>query len=129
MKLTLAQTATFASLWKHWKLQDDDLRALERQLMDNPLCGAVMRNTGGVRKARFAPPSRSSGKSRAFRVCYFYFPAHEIVYFVLIFPKSQQPNLTPAQEGACRLLATQIKQSLHEVTIASTQRTRRIPNG
>jgi hypothetical protein len=112
VKMTLAQTATFASLWRHWRLTDDDLQALEHQIMDNPLAGKVMRNTGGIRKARFAPTSGASGKSGAFRVCYFHFPAFEIVYFVLIFPKKEQPNLTPAQEKACRILAKQIEQSL-----------------
>ena len=112
VKLTLAQTATFASLWKHWRLDDDDLRALERQVMENPLSGKVMRNAGGIRKMRFAPPSRGSGKSGGFRVCYFYFPDHEIVYFVLLYPKNEQPNLEPEQEKACRMLAKQIKQAL-----------------
>ena len=72
-----------------------------------------MSNTGGIRKMRFAPPSRGSGKSGAYRVCYLYVPARHIVYFVLIFPKSEQPNLTPEQEKACRLLARQIKQRYH----------------
>ena|SRR6266550_5088737 len=108
----LAQTATFAALWKHWRLNDDDLRALERQVMENPLSGKVMRNTGGVRKIRFAPPSRGSGKSGAFRVCYFYFPLREMVFFVLMFPKNEQPNLTADQARACQILSKQIKQSL-----------------
>jgi hypothetical protein len=112
VKLTLAQTATFVSLWKHWRLDDDDLSALEHQVMDNPLAGKVMRNTGGVRKMRFAPPSMGSGKSGAYRVCYFYFPAHDLVTFVLIFPKSEQPNLSAEQEKACRVLAKQIRKGL-----------------
>ena len=71
--------------------------------MDNPLAGKVMRNTGGIRKTLLpAPPSGGSGKSGAHRVCYFYFPAFEIIYFVLIFPKKEQPNLTPEQEKVCR---------------------------
>jgi len=112
VKLTLAQTAAFNSLWKHWRLDDEDLRALERQVMENPLAGKVMRNTGGVRKMRFAPGSRGSGKSGAYRVCYFYFPVYEIVFFVLIFPKNEQPNLTPEQEKRCRMLAKQIMKTL-----------------
>jgi hypothetical protein len=112
VKLTLAQTVTFASLWKHWKLGDDDLRRLELQLMENPLAGRVMRNTGGVRKTRFAPSSRGSGKSGGFRVCYFYFPAYEMIFLVLVFPKNQQPNLTTEQEKACRTLAKQISTAL-----------------
>jgi hypothetical protein len=100
------------TLWKHWRLDDDDLRELERQVMQNPVCGSVMRNTGGVRKMRFAPPSRRSGKSGAYRVCYLYFPEHEIVFFVLIFPKNEQPNLTAQQEQSCRVVSQQIKQAL-----------------
>ena len=114
VKLTLAQTAVFASLWKHWRLDDNDLRALERQVMENPLAGKVMRNTGGVRKTRFAPPSRGSGKSGGYRVCYFYIPDRDAVHFVLLFPKSEQPNLTADQEKACRGIAKQIKGSFPE---------------
>lgn len=115
MKLTLAQTATFASLWKQWRLNDEDLQAVERQVMENPLAGRVMRNTGGLRKMRFAPPSRHAGKRGAFRVCYLYFPKYETIYFVLIYPKSEQSTLTPQQEKACRLLSQQIKQLLESL--------------
>jgi hypothetical protein len=120
VRLTLAQTATFASLWKRWRLSDDDLRALERQVMENPLAGRVMRNTGGVRKVRFAPPSSGTGKSGALRVCYFYFPVHEMVCFVLIFAKNEQPNLTARQEKACQDLAREIRHVLE----ASSRRLR-----
>lgn len=77
--------------------------------MENPLAGPVVRNTGGVRKIRFSPPSRGRGKSGAYRVCDLYYPAHQIVYFVLIFPKSEQPNLTSEQQKACRQLAHEIE--------------------
>jgi hypothetical protein len=112
VKLTLAQTAVFARLWKHYRLDDNDLGALERQVMENPASGKVMRKTGGVRKIRFAPPGHGWGRSGAYRVCYLYFPTHEIVYFVLIFPKNEQPNLTAEQEKLCRVLAKQIEQAL-----------------
>jgi hypothetical protein len=113
VKLTLGQTTAFASLWKRWRLSDDDLRELERQVMENPLAGKVMRRTGGVRKTRFAPVSSGSGKSGAYRVCYLYFPAHETVFFILIFPKSEQPSLTPEQEKACRMVAKLIRDALN----------------
>jgi hypothetical protein len=113
VKLTLVQTATFAALWRHWRLDDDDLRSLEHQVMENPLAGKVIPNTGGVRKTRFAPSSRRSGKSGAYRVCYLHFPAFETVCFVLIFPKSEQPNLTAGQKQRCRMIARQIHQELN----------------
>lgn len=80
--------------------------------MENPLAGKIMRSSGGVRKIRFAQRSRGAGKSGGFRICYFYFPVHEIVYFVLVFPKSEQPNLTPEQLKPCRTLAEEIKRAL-----------------
>src|SRR3954463_12361630 len=112
VKLTLAQTATFVSLWRRYRLDDEDLRSLERAIMANPQAGKVMRNTGGVRKVRFAPPSQPSGKSGAYRVCYLYFPAYDIVFFILIFSKSDQSNLTANQEKACRQLVKEIQTSL-----------------
>ena len=112
VKMTLAQTATFVSLWRHCGLNDEDLRSLECQVMDNPLAGRVMRNTGGVRKVRFAAPSGSSGKSGAWRVCYLHIPRYKIVYFVLVFPKTEQANLTGDQQKMCRMLSRRISDKL-----------------
>jgi len=126
VKLALAQTAVFASPWKYWKLSDDDLRALEHQVMENPLAGKVMRNTSGVRKIRFAPPSGRSGKSGGYRVCYFYYLVFETIYFVLVFPKSEQPNLSAEQERACRSLAKQISDALDKSRQPRERKQRRI---
>jgi hypothetical protein len=84
VRLTIAQTATFVTLWKQLRLDDEDLRQLERVVMEEPSGGVIMRNTGGVRKMRFSPASRGSGKSGAYRVCYRHFPVHEIVFLLLI---------------------------------------------
>src|SRR5690606_32693397 len=78
MQLTFVQLTGFVSEWKHFRLTDEDLRALERQLLVEPEAGAVMTGTGGLRKIRFAPPSRGSGKSGAFRVAYIYLPVAEM---------------------------------------------------
>jgi len=111
VKLTLVQSPLFVSLWRYFDFDDDDLRALERQVMEHPLAGKVIRNTNGVRKIRFSPPSRRSGKSGAYQSV-IYLPAIEAVYFLLIFQKSEQPNLTPAQEKACREFARGIKRKM-----------------
>ncbi len=93
MKPTLAQTATFANLWKYWELSDEDLRALERQIMDQPMAGKVMRNTGGVRKSASRRhriiPARAGVSGVLIN-----FGVYEVIYFLLIFPKNEQPNLT-----------------------------------
>jgi hypothetical protein len=70
MMITFIQLSGFVSEWKRFRLDGEDLRDLERSLLARPDAGAVMAGTGGLRKVRFAPPSRHSGKSGAYRVGY-----------------------------------------------------------
>lgn len=99
MRLTFIQTAAFANRWRHFRLTDEDLQALEQQLMARPDAGDVMQGTGGLRKIRFAPPSFHTGKSGAFRVGYVYFRAAEAIVLMVIFAKSDQPNLNAAEKA------------------------------
>ena len=46
--MTFRQMPTFAARWKRLGLTDEDLQALEEQIMENPDAGDVMRNTGGA---------------------------------------------------------------------------------
>ena len=65
--------------------------------MDRPDNGRVMTGTGGLRKMRFAPPSRHMGKSGAMRVCYLWLPGLSRIYLMLIFSKSEMGNLSAAE--------------------------------
>ena len=94
------------------KLNDDDLRALEETLLENPERGAVMSGTGGLRKVRFAPPSRHTGKSGAMRVCYAHVPGSSAVIFAILFAKNEKANLTPAEKSEIRALLERVKRSL-----------------
>jgi hypothetical protein len=109
LKFTLIQIAEFVSRWKALKLADEDLQALEKQIMDNPLAGAVIAGTGGVRKIRFAPPSWNRGKSGAARVCYALFADIGAVYLVTIFGKKENANLGAADKQAARRWMAGIK--------------------
>jgi hypothetical protein len=66
--MVLTQTSGFAADWRRLGLTDDDMRALELAVMEQPEKGVVMRGAGGLRKIRFAPPSWHTGKSGAVRV-------------------------------------------------------------
>jgi hypothetical protein len=57
--LRIVQTGVFLRKWSRLGLDDDDLLALEREILDGPDRHPVIRGTGGVRKIRFAPPARS----------------------------------------------------------------------
>jgi hypothetical protein len=104
MKQTFIQVSRFVSKWKSLRLNDADLSALEAMLMANPDAGDVMAGTGGVRKVRFAPPSRHTGKSGAFRVAYCYFRMGETVYLLTIFAKNEQDNFTASQKAEFKVL-------------------------
>ena len=70
MRLTLIQLSAFVAKWSKLKLSDEDLQSLEGALIADPQIGDLIPGTGGLRKLRFAPPSRHTGKRGAFRVIY-----------------------------------------------------------
>ncbi|HEY8667940.1 MAG TPA: hypothetical protein VIL86_14850, partial [Tepidisphaeraceae bacterium] len=109
MQLTFVQLAGFVNEWKHLRLTDDDLRAMEEQLLRHPEAGAVMAGTGGLRKMRFAPPSRRTGKSGAFRVAYVYFQSAGTVILMSLFAKADQSNLTAAQKARFKAAIAALK--------------------
>jgi hypothetical protein len=100
----------FVAEWKRFGLSDEDLQSLEQALLKAPEAGAVMAGTGGLRKVRFAPPSRRSGKSGAYRVGYFYLRIDAKVYVLSIFAKADQANLTNSERAAFKRAIEGIKQ-------------------
>jgi hypothetical protein len=85
-------------------LTDEDLRSLEQMLLARPEAGAVMAATGGARKVRFAPPSRHSGKSGAYRIVHL-LRRGETVLLLSIFAKADQANLTAKQRAQIKSIA------------------------
>jgi hypothetical protein len=114
MKLTLIQVATFSAKFKKLRLTDEDLQALEQQIMENPEAGDVVVGTGGMRKIRFAPPSWNTGKSGATRVCYALFATIDTVYLLTLFAKNEQGNLTADEKAAIKAWMTQTRKWIRE---------------
>ena len=108
MTLTFVQLAGFVRDFTRAGLTDGDLQALESAVDANPAAGKVIVGTGGLRKLRFAPPSRNVGKSGAFRVTYLYFKTADAVYFIQMFAKNEKANLTAAEKAAARAIAAEI---------------------
>lgn len=88
-------------------LTEEDIRALEQTLIQNPRAGAVLRDAGGVRKVRVAIEGR--GKSGSARVVYLYVEVREKVYLLLVFAKNQQANLSSEQLKRVRQLVETLK--------------------
>ena len=89
-------------------LTDDEMRAVELELLENPRAGAVEAGTGGVRKIRAA--IRGRGKSGGARVVYFYIEMRAKIYFLFAFPKSGQASLTNEQRKLLRELTRQLEE-------------------
>jgi hypothetical protein len=61
MKLTFVEASWFTARWNA-RLTDESYRALQHELVEQPDKGKVMPGCGGLRKLRFADPSRGKGK-------------------------------------------------------------------
>jgi hypothetical protein len=114
VRWTLIQLAGFRRLWQAQKLPDEDLQALEAAIMRDPAGSAVMKGTGGLRKIRFAPPSRGRGKSGSMRVGFAQFPEFGRIYLVTLFLKKDADNLSTADCRAIRAALADLADALRK---------------
>ncbi len=77
------------------------------ELLRNPEQGTLLGGCRGLRKIRMALPGR--GKSGGARVIYLYLPDDHVLYFFLLFKKSDTANLSKSQSNQLGVFADQIK--------------------
>ncbi|CAH6340489.1 type II toxin-antitoxin system RelE/ParE family toxin [Pantoea agglomerans] len=75
---------------------DEELRELQKALIESPEKGDLIQKTGGLRKIRMA--TGNQGKSGSARVIYFLATA-EVIYLVMAYPKSIKESLTNAEKA------------------------------
>lgn len=85
---------------------DDELKDLQKQIIESPAKGELIQQTGGLRKIRMA--TGSQGKSGSTRVIYF-LATKEVVYLVMAYPKSTKENLTDAEKAGLQKLTKILK--------------------
>ena len=100
----------FDRRWKDMGLNDDDLRRLENQILQDPEAGLLMQGTGGLRKIRFAFENR--GKSGSSRVCYVDIVVKETVFFITAYAKNEKENLSKAERNSIRKLIELLEREL-----------------
>ena len=83
-------------------LQDDEYRALQEYLANNPQAGPVIQNTGGLRKVRWS--AQGKGKRSGVRVIYYHVNADSQIRMILIYKKGIQDDLTPEQKKVLRTI-------------------------
>lgn len=83
-------------------LTDDEYAALQWRLALNPKAGAVIQDTGSLRKVRWA--SGGGGKRGGVRVIYFHAVSQNQVRFLLIYRKGVKDDLSAAEKKVLRKL-------------------------
>lgn len=61
----------FDKQWRAMGLDDNDLQALQIELLKDPQIGSVIKGTGKLRKMRFAFPNRGKKRLQPCTVCGF----------------------------------------------------------
>jgi hypothetical protein len=108
----------FNRLWHHLGLTDSDKSNLAAYISEyyqnapinsrtNGFPGNLIQGTGGAIKLRFEQESSHRGKSGSYRIIYFTL-VQETVYFLTIYAKKDQANLTDEQKQ-------KIQQTIHHL--------------
>ena len=83
-------------------ISDEAYRDLQRVLVVNPLTGALIKNSGGLRKLRWRIAGK--GKSGGIRVIYYYVTADSKIFMLVAYEKSKKDDLTQKQLASLRKL-------------------------
>ena len=110
---TVAETPTFTR--QADKLfSENEKRELIDLLAENPMAGAPIPGTGGVRKLRFA--ASGQGKRGGARVIYYYLDEARPIYLLLAYAKAAKTDLTPDERRTVAALAAALKATRQETT-------------
>lgn len=91
--MVFVETSLFTRLLGDY-LSDDEYRALQGFLVEQPDAGAIIRASGGVRKVRWR--SSGEGKSGGVRVIYYWAKSEDQILMLTLFAKAEKENLSPA---------------------------------
>lgn len=90
MNRTFIEVPQFTKKWQLLGLTDDDLKALEEELLNNPKAGDVIKGTGGIRKIRIPIENKGKGKRSGARVIYVDIELKETIYFINVYTKDEK---------------------------------------
>ena len=85
------------------------MHAIQSDLIENPMRGAVVRGTNGARKGRVADPKSTSGKSGGYRYMYLYLSHKGRIHLLFLFGKKDQANLSDEQKKWIAKMVTAIQ--------------------
>lgn len=86
----------------HELLNDDEYKAFQQHLAENPTAGDVIQRTGGLRKVRWS--ANGKGKRGGVRVIYYYITAASQIRLLVIYRKGLKDDLTDDEKKELRKL-------------------------
>ncbi len=115
MRKTFIETSEFTE-WLKSYFTDDDLAAMQRELLVDPEKGDVIPGCGGLRKMRVADPKRGKGKRGGVRVIYLHVAEADVIFLMDIFGKGEQEDLNADQKKILKGLADGFKRAAIRAT-------------
>ncbi len=88
------ETPLFSKLLYDY-LSEDEFRDLQGALIIQPDLGNIIPGSGGIRKLRWAVKNR--GKRGGLRIIYYWFVSDEEIYFLYLYPKNKESDLSSDQ--------------------------------
>ncbi|MBP7339493.1 type II toxin-antitoxin system RelE/ParE family toxin [Niveispirillum sp.] len=119
--VTVIETAPFVRL-AEGLLSPTERAAFIDFIAMNPEAGAVMRDTGGARKVRWA--REGGGKSGGVRTIYYYHDPDAPLLLLTVYGKGDKANLTDREKNAIRLSVENIKSKIRASRPASEKKGR-----
>lgn len=110
MTRTFIEVPIFTKKWKELGFTDENLRELQKVLLDDPKAGDAIQGTGGLRKIRIPMENKGKGKRGGARVVYVDVELKESIYFINVYSKDEKADLTPDEKKAFKAIINFLKE-------------------
>ena len=88
-------------------LDDENYRALQNFLVEQPLTGDVIQGTGGLRKLRWS--ANGKGKRGGVRTIYLYLTEKSHIHFLTLYAKNEVSDLTTDEKKILKRIVEELK--------------------
>ena len=92
-------------------LAGDVLNNIQSDLLINPTRGDVVKDLGGIRKARCPNPLRGKGKRGGYRYMFLYLENRSHIHLLYLLDKDEQEDLSNEERKILRSLVNEIKKT------------------
>ena len=87
--------------------EDENYRALQNFLIEQPLSGDVIQGTGGLRKLRWS--ANGKGKRGGIRTIYLYLTEKSHIHFLTLYAKNEVSDLTVDEKKMLKHIVEELK--------------------